>query len=66
VSIKYTPTSSIARPSKIYPNLDLWFENKPSGNPGDDLKLDFKNSQRFLRIGSIWETARDCVDGATD
>jgi hypothetical protein len=26
-------TSSIARPSKIYPNLDFWFENKPSGNP---------------------------------
>jgi hypothetical protein len=20
-------------PSKIYPNLDFWFENKPSGNP---------------------------------
>jgi hypothetical protein len=27
------PPSSIARPSKIYPNLDIWFENKPSGNP---------------------------------
>jgi hypothetical protein len=24
VSIKYT---------KIFPNLDFWFENKPSGNP---------------------------------
>jgi hypothetical protein len=24
----------IARPSKIYPNWDFWFENKPSGNPG--------------------------------
>jgi hypothetical protein len=21
-------------PSKIYPNWDFWFENKPSGNPG--------------------------------
>jgi hypothetical protein len=30
VSIKYT----IARPSKIYPNLYFWFEYKPSGNPG--------------------------------
>jgi hypothetical protein len=20
-------------PSKIYPNWDFWFENKPSGNP---------------------------------
>jgi hypothetical protein len=29
---QHTPTSSIARPSKIYPNFDFWFENKPSGN----------------------------------
>jgi hypothetical protein len=27
------PISSIARPSKIYPNCYFWFENKPSGNP---------------------------------
>jgi hypothetical protein len=27
------PTSSIARPSKIYPNWSFWFENIPSGNP---------------------------------
>jgi hypothetical protein len=25
-------TSSIARPSEIYPNLDFWFENEPSGS----------------------------------
>jgi hypothetical protein len=24
---------SIPWPSKIYPNWDFWFENKPSGNP---------------------------------
>jgi hypothetical protein len=28
------PTSSFARPSKIYPNWDFWFENIPSGNTG--------------------------------
>jgi hypothetical protein len=28
------PTPSTARPSKIYPNWDFWFENIPSGNPG--------------------------------
>jgi hypothetical protein len=28
------PASSIARPSKIYPNWYFWFENKPSGNTG--------------------------------
>jgi hypothetical protein len=27
------PRFSVARPSKIYPNWDFWFENKPSGNP---------------------------------
>jgi hypothetical protein len=32
VSIKYTNIFH-AKPSKIYPNLDFWFENKPSGNP---------------------------------
>jgi hypothetical protein len=26
-------TFSHPRLSKIYPNLDFWFENKPSGNP---------------------------------
>jgi hypothetical protein len=25
-------TFSIPRPSKLYPNWDFWFENKPSGN----------------------------------
>jgi hypothetical protein len=39
MAIKYTewpqnlPTSSIARPYKMYPNWDFWFENIPSGNP---------------------------------
>jgi hypothetical protein len=28
------PTSSIARPSKIFPKWDFWLEKKPSGNPG--------------------------------
>jgi hypothetical protein len=27
------PTFSIPRPSMIYPNWDIWFENIPSGNP---------------------------------
>jgi hypothetical protein len=27
---------STARPSKIYPNWDFWFENKPSGNPAHE------------------------------
>jgi hypothetical protein len=31
---KNIPTFSIPKPSKIYPNCDFWFENKPSGNPG--------------------------------
>jgi hypothetical protein len=36
-------TSSIPRPSKLYPNWDFWFENKPSGNPGE--------KARFTRVG---------------
>jgi hypothetical protein len=31
------PRFFIARPYKIYPNWDFWFENKPSGNPVQDL-----------------------------
>jgi hypothetical protein len=27
-------TFSIARPFKVYPIWDFWFENIPSGNPG--------------------------------
>jgi hypothetical protein len=34
MDLEYT-TSSIARPSKIDPNLDFWFVNIPSGNPAD-------------------------------
>jgi hypothetical protein len=39
MAVKYTkfilniPKSYIARPFKIYPLLDFWFENIPSGNP---------------------------------
>jgi hypothetical protein len=31
---KNKPATSIVIASKIYPNLDFWFESKPSGNPG--------------------------------
>jgi hypothetical protein len=31
--VKNIPTFYIPRPTKIYPKLDFWFENKPSGNP---------------------------------
>jgi hypothetical protein len=27
------PEFSVPKPSKTYPNWDLWFENIPSGNP---------------------------------
>jgi hypothetical protein len=32
MALKYINISNL-RPSKIYPNLDFWFENKPSGTP---------------------------------
>jgi hypothetical protein len=37
-AVKFTkklPTFSIPRPSKINPNWDFGFENKPSGNPDE-------------------------------
>jgi hypothetical protein len=38
------PTFSILRSSKIYPNWDFWFENKPSGNPGNEESFRNENS----------------------
>jgi hypothetical protein len=35
----YIPTSSITRPSQIYPNWYFCFQNMPSGNPGCERKL---------------------------
>jgi hypothetical protein len=37
------PTSSITRPSKIYPNWNFWFENKPSGKKPSDQKTILQN-----------------------
>jgi hypothetical protein len=36
MAIKYAPYSIIARPSKIYPNWEFWFETIPPGNPASD------------------------------
>jgi hypothetical protein len=48
------PTSTIAKPCKIYPNWDLWFENKPYGNPGNHSVSRRRNFQcRRLRSKSI-------------
>jgi hypothetical protein len=35
MAIEYT-IFFIPRPTKIYPNLDFWFKNIQSGNPGFD------------------------------
>jgi hypothetical protein len=39
------PTSSTSRPSRMYPNLDFWFENIPSGNPAS-FRLHTPNPKR--------------------
>jgi hypothetical protein len=67
------PTYSITRPSKIYPNLDFWFENKTSGNPvthyNSSASHNFKNSSHNLRrlkiglklsIGQVGMTWKNC------
>jgi hypothetical protein len=52
------PTTSIARPSKIYPNWDFWFEKIPSGNREIDyrptliLAMLFKWTKVFLDCSS--------------
>jgi hypothetical protein len=68
--IKYTkwpqnmPTSSIARTSKIYPNMNFGSTNMPSGNPGESFVAVWKNKESnffskkatleflFLRVSS--------------
>jgi hypothetical protein len=51
------PTSSIARPSKIYSNCDFWFEKIPSGIPG----LDTINPDPILPTIAICTPARKNV-----
>jgi hypothetical protein len=45
----YLSTYSTARPSKIFPNLDSWFENIPSGNPVSEQGILSKELSRFRR-----------------
>jgi hypothetical protein len=40
---------SIPRPSKINPNLDFWFENKPSGNPDMYIHYEFQVAKVTLK-----------------
>jgi hypothetical protein len=48
------PASSIARPSKNYPNWSFWFDNITSGNPGkDDGKMNFDRSPKSRKIAAI-------------
>jgi hypothetical protein len=41
-------TSSIARLSKIFPNLDFWIENAPSGNPAHETEAE----EKLISLGS--------------
>jgi hypothetical protein len=47
---KNVPTSSVARSSKIHPNWDFWFENKPSGNP---VRLAFFQKRLFCQFANL-------------
>jgi hypothetical protein len=44
-----TTISAMARPSKIYPNLDSWFENIPSGTT-----VSTKTTSTFARPSKIY------------
>jgi hypothetical protein len=43
-------TLSHLRPSKIYPNWDFWFENKPSGNPVSKYDKVFRVFMSYIKI----------------
>jgi hypothetical protein len=51
-------TFSHLRPSKIYPNWDFWFENKPSGNPDSDSETRRHISQKLEPVARVLEIAR--------
>jgi hypothetical protein len=45
MTIEYT-NFFIPRPSKIYPTLDFWLENIPSGNPGERKERKFSSGRK--------------------
>jgi hypothetical protein len=48
-------------PSKIYPNWDFWFENKPSGNPGlFRLKKSFERNLRHFKAQQTYGGTSTC------
>jgi hypothetical protein len=40
------------KPSKIYPNLDFWFETIPSGNPDEKRQKDESKTRRHGKRNS--------------
>jgi hypothetical protein len=50
----------ISRPSKMYPNLDFWFENTPSGNPEGDMFTYCRSNLTFSvkKIIICWNSDR--------
>jgi hypothetical protein len=44
---------SLPRATKIYPNWDFGFENKPSGNPATDKS---HISQKRPKLSRVWKT----------
>jgi hypothetical protein len=44
------PTSSMARPSKIYPHWDFWFENIPSGHTALYIGMQAFNGTKILQM----------------
>jgi hypothetical protein len=51
-------------PTKIYPNWDFWFENKPSGYPEREDKIFSRQSVHFFLI--TWKPNIDMIRDVTD
>jgi hypothetical protein len=55
-----TPTSLVARPSKIYPNWDFLFVNIPSGNPvvaASNFFPEMEHSKTRFIVGNLGVTS---------
>jgi hypothetical protein len=47
------------RPSKINPNWDFWFENKPSGNPEIESLAKTTEASEMIQFKSIFDKMVD-------
>jgi hypothetical protein len=63
---KIISTFSHLRPSKIFPNLDFWFEKNPSGNPAKDISVALYLGRRRKEEICCIEREKESFDTKTE